>query len=155
LPIVKTDITAYIHSFPLSLVYRVLDIVFAEGIEAIFRFSLALLQKSENKLVELEFEQILGFLQSDLFEVYRAEQSGTADELTDDPTDEEWRANEFVRDAYNVRMLVCRCAGSHPKLTLSEHHSCSTRTRAITRSSAGVRISMPSSWTNYVMPTET
>lgn len=87
-------------SFPLSLVYRVLDIVFAEGIEAIFRFSLAILKKSEDILVELEFEGILNFLQTDLFEVYRA------DSTPDHPKGEEedWRANVFVRDAYEVRM---------------------------------------------------
>lgn len=86
--------------FPLSLVYRVLDIVFAEGIEAIFRFSLALLKKSEETLVDLKFEGILNFLQTDLFEMYRA------DGATGDPQAEgaDWRANDFVRDAYDVRM---------------------------------------------------
>ncbi|WWD22479.1 hypothetical protein CI109_106972 [Kwoniella shandongensis] len=88
--------------FPLSLVYRVLDIVFAEGIEAIFRFSLALLQKSEDKLIELEFEQILNYLQSDLFEVYRADGSSPSD--ADLHSEEEWKANEFVRDAYEIRI---------------------------------------------------
>lgn len=75
--------------------YRVLDIVFAEGIEAIFRFSLALLRKSETQLVALDFEQILTYLQADLFEIYRSE--------TSEGEEEEWRANEFVRDAYGVR----------------------------------------------------
>lgn len=86
--------------FPLSLVYRVLDIVFAEGFEAIFRFSLALLKKSEETLVDLKFEGILNFLQTDLFEMYRA------DGATGDPQAEgaDWRANDFVRDAYDVRM---------------------------------------------------
>lgn len=102
-------ITAYAgHRFPLSLVYRVLDIVFAEGIEAIFRFSLALLRKSEDKLVTLEFEHILAYLQAELFEVYRAEGSVSPTEPNHvDSTvseDEEWRANEFVRDAYEIRM---------------------------------------------------
>ncbi|WVR03543.1 hypothetical protein IAU60_000535 [Kwoniella sp. DSM 27419] len=95
--------TLFSYRFPLSLVYRVLDIVFAEGIEAIFRFSLALLQKSEDKLLELEFEQILKFFQSDLFEVYRTPlQEGKENP---DPHDEEqWSANDFVRDAYTIRI---------------------------------------------------
>ncbi|WVQ80260.1 hypothetical protein IAT38_002365 [Cryptococcus sp. DSM 104549] len=98
--------TLFSYRFPLSLVYRVLDIVFAEGIEAIFRFSLALLAKSEDKLVELEFEQILNFLQSDLFEVYRAEPAKSAEERKekDEHAEEEWKANEFVRDAYEIRI---------------------------------------------------
>lgn len=81
--------------FPLALVYRVLDIVFAEGVEAIFRFSLALLRKSEDRLVDMEFEEILNFLQTDLFEMYRVGES---------EGEEEWKANEFVRDAYEIRM---------------------------------------------------
>jgi hypothetical protein len=68
----------------LALVYRVLDIVFAEGVEAIFRFSLALLKKSEDTLVDM-----------DLFEMYR---------VGDSEGEEEWKANEFVRDAYEIRM---------------------------------------------------
>ncbi|OXH55915.1 hypothetical protein J003_01952, partial [Cryptococcus neoformans] len=95
--------------FPLSLVYRVLDIVFAEGIEAVFRFSLALLKKSEEKLVQLDFEQILQFLQADLFEVYRAPAENNRGEAEDGKengydVEEEWKANEFVRDAFKIRI---------------------------------------------------
>lgn len=94
------------ESFPLSLVYRVLDIVFAEGIEAIFRFSVALLRKSEDKLIQLEFEDILAYLQTDLFEVYRMGGSMAAPDDAVLSEEEEWKANEFVRDAYDVRMWV-------------------------------------------------
>ena len=83
----------------MSLVYRVLDIVFAEGIEAIFRFSLAMLAKSEEKLLDLEFEGILQYLQTDIFQAYRTTRQ---DEAQDE--EEEWLANDFVRDAYEVRM---------------------------------------------------
>ncbi|WWC66780.1 uncharacterized protein I206_100685 [Kwoniella pini CBS 10737] len=98
--------TLFSYRFPLSLVYRVLDIVFAEGIEAIFRFSLALLKKSENQLLELEFEQILNFLQSDLFEVYRISENEIEkpDAKTGGGDEEEWKANDFVRDAYEIRI---------------------------------------------------
>lgn len=68
--------------------------VFAEGIEAVFRFSLALLEAAEDKLVQLNFEQILDYLQTDLFEHYRDSQE----------EEETWRANDFVRDAYEIRM---------------------------------------------------
>ena len=85
--------------------YRVLDIVFAEGIEAIFRFSLSLLKQSEDKLLDLEFEGILTFLQTDLFEIYRAAPEASDASSEDDSNREgEWRANDFVRDAYEVRM---------------------------------------------------
>lgn len=90
--------------FPLSLVYRVLDIVFAEGIEAIFRFSIALLKKSEDRLVAMEFEQILAFLQTDLFEDYRATAKEGDEAEKEENEEEEWKANDFVRDAYEIRM---------------------------------------------------
>jgi hypothetical protein len=89
-------------------VYRVLDIVFAEGIEAIFRFSLALLHKSEDQLLSLEFEGILSFLQADLFEVYREggeeQREGLASPGFTGGEEGGWKAEEFVRDAYEVRM---------------------------------------------------
>jgi hypothetical protein len=58
-------------SFPLSLVYRIFDIVFAEGIEAIFRFSLALMRRNEDKLLALDFEGILKFLGNEVFDCYK------------------------------------------------------------------------------------
>lgn len=82
--------TLFSYRFPLALVYRVLDIVFAEGIEAIFRFALALLMKEEDKLLKLEFEDLLTYLQGDLFECYRE--------------GEGWRDSDMVRDAYDIRM---------------------------------------------------
>lgn len=75
--------------------------MFAEGVEAIFRFSLALLQQSEGELLKLDFEQILHFLQGDLFEVYRANDVTSGESLN---SEEQWRANDFVRDAYGIRM---------------------------------------------------
>ena len=67
----KTLIGSSSNSFPLSLVFRIYDIVFAEGIEAVFRFSLALLQINEKHLLELDFEGCLKFLQGGLFDAYK------------------------------------------------------------------------------------
>lgn len=50
--------------------YRVFDSVFAEGIEAIFRFALALMKKSEDALLALNFEGAVEFLKMNLFDVY-------------------------------------------------------------------------------------
>lgn len=82
-------------SFPLSLVYRVVDIVLAEGTEAVFRFAIALLRKCEDRLLTLEFEDLLAFLTGDLYECYRVES---------EDGEEQWRSNDFVRDAYETRM---------------------------------------------------
>lgn len=62
----------YTHSyrFPLELVSSVFDLVFAEGVEAVFRFAIALLKRSEPYLLTLEFEDLIDFLKNGLFEVY-------------------------------------------------------------------------------------
>lgn len=35
----------FVYKFPMDTVYRIYDMIFAEGIETLFRFSLALLEK--------------------------------------------------------------------------------------------------------------
>jgi hypothetical protein len=83
-------------------VYRVFDIVLAEGIEATLRFALALLKKREDELVQMEFDEILAVLQGDLFESYRAPESAQSDAVGLSET--EWLTNDFVRDAYAIHM---------------------------------------------------
>ncbi|BEI93481.1 uncharacterized protein CcaverHIS019_0511090 [Cutaneotrichosporon cavernicola] len=87
--------TLFSYRFPLSLVYRVTDIVLAEGTEAVFRFAVALLRKCEDQLLKLEFEELLAFLTGDLYECYRIES---------EDGEEHWRSNDFVRDAYQTRI---------------------------------------------------
>ncbi|KAL1405949.1 GTPase-activating protein [Vanrija albida] len=108
--------TLFSYRFPLSLVYRVLDIVLAEGIEAVFRFALAILRKSEDGLLQLEFEHILQFLQGDIFETYRASATPTgvgpdadsaqpgAHPAPQPEGEDQWRTNDFVRDAYEIHI---------------------------------------------------
>lgn len=64
-------LTLLAYRFPLELVYCVFDLIFAEGVEAIFRFALALMKKNENKILTLDFEQLLEFLKLGLFESYK------------------------------------------------------------------------------------
>lgn len=58
------------YRFPLELVSAVFDLVFAEGVEAIFRFAIALIKRNEDVLIKLEFEDLIEFLKNGLFEVY-------------------------------------------------------------------------------------
>ena len=71
--------------------------------------------KAEDTIVALEFEKILQFLQTDIFEPYRrvAETESPATETAEaegsartQHEDGDWRANDFVRDAYEVKMYV-------------------------------------------------
>jgi ecotropic viral integration site 5 protein len=57
--------------FPLDVVFRIFDNVLATGVEAIFGFSLALLQKNEESLLALKFDDILDFLRNKLFDAYK------------------------------------------------------------------------------------
>lgn len=56
--------------FPLDLVFRIFDHVIATGIEAIFSFSVLLLQKNEQTLLRLNFDSILEFFRSSLLDCY-------------------------------------------------------------------------------------
>lgn len=86
--------TLFSYRFPLDFVYRVLDSIFAEGIEAIFRFAVALMRRSEDALLELNFEGALEYLKgSQLVEQYKLEtQKGGS----------EYDVNAFAQEAYAV-----------------------------------------------------
>jgi hypothetical protein len=97
-------------------------------VEAIFRFSMALMRKNEAELLRLDFEGILRFLTVDIFECYKvklvsqhalsqrlklifirlqntaSEADGDADSATESPLGTEWLTNDFVRDAYAVQL---------------------------------------------------
>ncbi|KAJ1566646.1 GTPase-activating protein, partial [Cladochytrium tenue] len=62
--------TLFAYRFPLDIVFRIMDIVLAEGLEAIFRFSFALLRRNQEVIQTLEFEALLEFLKVGLFDVY-------------------------------------------------------------------------------------
>ncbi|KAF0374118.1 rab-GTPase-TBC domain-containing protein [Gigaspora margarita] len=93
--------TLFAYKFPLSLVFRIYDTIFMEGIESIFRFSIALLKKNEKKLIEMDFEPLLEYLKSGLFESYQVTATGVLAQLI---TDTQYKTNEFVKDAYNIRI---------------------------------------------------
>lgn len=59
-----------LDSFPLEIVFRIYDSILANGIEAIFGFSIMLLRKNEDTLLTLKFDEILSFLNTKLFDCY-------------------------------------------------------------------------------------
>lgn len=90
-------LTLFGYRFPLELVSSVFDLVFAEGVEAIFRFAVAIMKKNESKLVELEFEYLLDFLKNGLFDSYAPD----FDEVNPDAL---YKADDFVREALQIRI---------------------------------------------------
>ncbi|GAW08544.1 GTPase-activating protein GYP5 [Lentinula edodes] len=65
-------LTMFSYRFPLDIVFRIYDNCLASGIEAIFGFSIALLRKNEDLLLNLKFDEILAFLNTRLFDRYKA-----------------------------------------------------------------------------------
>ncbi|KAI8580220.1 hypothetical protein K450DRAFT_174028 [Umbelopsis ramanniana AG] len=63
--------TLFAYKFPLELVFRIFDIILAEGIDSIFQFALAVLQSNEKVILSLEFEALLDFLKNGLFAEYQ------------------------------------------------------------------------------------
>ena len=55
----------------MDIVFRIYDNCLASGIEAMFAFSMALLSKNETTLLTMKFDQLIGFLNQRVFEVYR------------------------------------------------------------------------------------
>ncbi|GAA98933.1 hypothetical protein E5Q_05621 [Mixia osmundae IAM 14324] len=93
-------LTLFGYRFPLELVSSVMDLVFAEGVEAIFRFAVALMKKNEEKLLKLDFERLLDFLKADLFESYLDPKM--IDNHEHDAI--RYRAYEFVREALQIKI---------------------------------------------------
>ncbi|KAI8093514.1 rab-GTPase-TBC domain-containing protein [Halteromyces radiatus] len=79
--------TLFAYRCPLELVFRILDMVFIEGTCIILNVALALMKKNQSTLLSLEFEGLLGFLGSNVFDVYQ-----------DD-------ASELVKDSYQFNIL--------------------------------------------------
>lgn len=66
-------LTLFAYAFPMELILRIYDIVFAEGAaETIMRVSIAMLKRSEERIMQLtEFEDILDFLSNKLYDAYQ------------------------------------------------------------------------------------
>ena len=58
-------------SFPHDMVFRIFDNILATGVEALLGFSLVLLQKNEEKLLAMKFEEMVSYLNNKIFDTYR------------------------------------------------------------------------------------
>ncbi|KAG0739394.1 hypothetical protein G6F57_002675 [Rhizopus arrhizus] len=65
-------LTLFAYAFPMELILRIYDIVFAEGAaETIMRVSIAMLKRSQERLMQFtEFEDILDFLCNKMYDAY-------------------------------------------------------------------------------------
>jgi hypothetical protein len=72
--------TLFAYRCPLDLVFRVLDMVFTEGTSIVLNAALALMKKNQATLLSLEFEGLLGYLGSGIFDVYQVTRNTNKDE---------------------------------------------------------------------------
>ncbi|PWN31737.1 TBC-domain-containing protein [Meira miltonrushii] len=115
--------TLFTYRSPLPICFRILDSVFAEGIEAIFRFALALMKKNEDQLLQMSFDEAVPLLAARIFDIYRkdplqdTEEDGThtpdANASPDgngephsstESSQDEYKVGEFVRDAFQFKI---------------------------------------------------
>jgi hypothetical protein len=104
-------LTLFAYRFPLQLVLRVYDLVLSEGLGAILKFGIALMQRNAQALLEMkDMVQLSTHLKERLFDVY-IDKSPSANSIlesgffgsTSGATDKEvYRADELVRDACAV-----------------------------------------------------
>ncbi|CDO77713.1 hypothetical protein BN946_scf184969.g64 [Trametes cinnabarina] len=92
-------LTMFSYRFPMDIVFRIYDNCLANGIEAMFAFSMALLIKNEETLLSLKFDQLLSFLNTRIFDVYKA-----SIEPTVEGEEVRYRVDEFVQDATSLRI---------------------------------------------------
>jgi hypothetical protein len=101
-------LTLFAYRFPLQLVLRVYDLIFSEGLTAILKFGIVLMQRNKTALLGMkDMAQITTFLKEKIFDVY-IDKSPAASSLLDSGffgsvsggADKElYRADEMVRDA--------------------------------------------------------
>lgn len=94
-------LTLFGYRFPLEIVFRIYDTCLASGVESIFAFSVALLQKNEDILLSMKFDEILVFLKQRVFERYKV---GPAEQEEQAASRPEYRVDDLVQDAISLKI---------------------------------------------------
>lgn len=106
-------LTLFVYRFPLQLVLRIYDLIFSEGLNAILKFGVVLMQRNREALLEMnDMSQLTTFLKEKIFDVY-IDKSPSASSILDSGffgsvsggADKElYRADEMVRDACSIKI---------------------------------------------------
>ena len=106
-------LTLFAYRFPLQLVLRIYDLILSEGLEAILKFGIVLMQKNAAKLLGMnDMMQLTNFLKDRLFDVY-IDQAPSAGSILESgffgssgaSIDKEvYRADMLVQDACAVKI---------------------------------------------------
>ncbi|KAI9312513.1 rab-GTPase-TBC domain-containing protein, partial [Dichotomocladium elegans] len=69
-------LTLFASRGPFHLVFRVLDVVLAEGTHVVLRFALALMFRNQHTLLGLEFDDLVEFLNNSVYDTYKDDPAG-------------------------------------------------------------------------------
>ncbi|KAL1877593.1 hypothetical protein VTK73DRAFT_8502 [Phialemonium thermophilum] len=106
-------LTLFAYRFPLQLVLRIYDLILSEGLSAILRFGIVLMQKNASTLLSMsDMSQLSTFLKDRLFDVYIDSSPSSTSILengffgsSSSSIDKEvYRADQLVRDACEVKI---------------------------------------------------
>ncbi|SPO04276.1 related to GTPase-activating protein (GAP) [Cephalotrichum gorgonifer] len=106
-------LTLFAYRFPLQLVLRIYDLILSDGLSAILRFGLVLMQKNAAALLAIsDMQQLTTFLKDKLFDVYIDKdpsagsilENGFFGSSSSSMEKEVYRADQLVRDACEVKI---------------------------------------------------
>ncbi|KAL1898867.1 hypothetical protein Sste5346_003278 [Sporothrix stenoceras] len=106
-------LTLFAYRFPLQLVLRIYDLILSEGLSAILKFGIVLMQKNATALLGMsDMAQLTTFLKDRLFDVYidvspsagSILENGFFGSSSSSLDKEVYRADQFVRDACEVKL---------------------------------------------------
>ncbi|KHN95842.1 GTPase-activating protein GYP5 [Metarhizium album ARSEF 1941] len=106
-------LTLFAYRFPLQLVLRIYDLILSEGLSAILRFGIVLMQKNASTLLRLsDMQQLTTYLKDKLFDVYIDKdpsqgsilENGFFGSSSSSIDKEVYRADQLVRDACEVKI---------------------------------------------------
>ncbi|KAH8899656.1 RabGAP/TBC [Thozetella sp. PMI_491] len=106
-------LTLFAYRFPLQLVLRIYDLIFSEGLSAILKFGIVLMQKNATTLLGMsDMGQLTNFLKDRVFDVY-IDSSPSSNSILENgffgssssSIDKEvYRADQLVHDACEVKI---------------------------------------------------
>lgn len=106
-------LTLFAYRFPLQLVLRIYDLILSEGLSAILKFGIVLMQKNATTLLGIhDMSQLTNFLKDRLFDIYIDSAPSSSSILengffgsSSSSIDREvYRADQLVRDACEVKI---------------------------------------------------
>ncbi|KAL6858403.1 RabGAP/TBC [Trichoderma novae-zelandiae] len=108
-------LTLFAYRFPLQLVLRIYDLILSEGLSAIIRIGIVLMQKNTATLLEIsDMQQLTTYLKDKLFDVYIDKEPSQGSLLengffgsSSSSIDKEiYRADQLVKDACEVKLTA-------------------------------------------------